>query len=193
MKHRITRIAPPIAGPPSAFGRFSRLQALAAIAAGLALAISGCNFRPAVRYVRSEVLQHAPAWLPDETRAAIVADPDSLRAQEIPLGGRLTFVQARTAQEWESLRRCAPDIGACPDLLHGVAVGVVASTGLPLDGHCPLKIVGLRTTSGAGMLHVDYEGGTFLADGTTYLELAIVPIRTTILIVDVNGSLYYPQ
>ena len=98
-----------------------------------------------------------------------------------------------TRKDWEILRRYAPEIGPCPDLSRGIVVGVTSEAGLPLDGSWPIRLEAARIYQGAGFLIARFDGGSFLPDGTTYLEAAQFDGLHIVLMAEVNGVRFYPE
>jgi hypothetical protein len=123
----------------------------------------------------------------------VVADPLPLRELCIPLGPRLGLIQIRSARQWDLLARAAPQLGQCPDFSRGILVGLICWAGTPLDGHWPIRLDSVQVRDGAGLVHADFRGGTYLPDGVAFLEIAHVPGLATVLVVNVNGATFYPE
>lgn len=156
-------------------------------------ALCACGIRTRPQVVSVHALEDAPPVCPSFTRRAIVSDTTQLRPLYCPLGSRLGLFQIRTAQQWEALRRQAPELGPAPDFDDGIVVGLVSHAGLPLDGTWPIHLQSVRVYNGAGLATGSFGGGSFLPDRTTYLEAAQFDGLATVLIVDVNGTRFYPE
>ena len=182
------RLRPTFAAPRSRTRRRTLLAGLAGL-----LVVSACATRPRARAVSIGALETAAAVEPSVTRRAIVSDLAELDELYCPLGRRLGLLQIRTASQWETLRRCAPELGRCPDLTRGIVVGLVSHAGLPLNGTWPIHLDTVRVHDGAGFVTARFQGGSFLPDGTTYLETAQVDGLCAVLMVEVNGVRFYPD
>ncbi len=156
-----------------------------------ALCACGTYARP--RVVSVHALEGAPSVYPSFTRRAIVSDAARLHQLYYPLGQRLGLFQIRTAEQWEALRREAPELGPAPDFDDGIVVGLASHAGLPLDGTWPIHLQSVRIHNGAGFATGSFGGGSFLPDGTTYLETAQFDGLAAVLIVEVNGTRFYPD
>ena len=110
-----------------------------------------------------------------------------------PLGARLGLVQVNSAEQWARLARLAPGLGPCPDLSGGSVVGLASTIGMPLNGRWPIHVQSVRAHEGAGLLVARFDGGSYLPDGTAYLETMYVPDLATVLVVEVNGVRFYPE
>jgi hypothetical protein len=160
--------------------------------AGLA-GLSACGLRARPQVITARALEDAPVVEPRVTRRAIVSDPTCLREFYHPLGERLGLFQIHSREQWEALRRQAPELGPTPDLDGGIVVGLASHAGLPLDGTWPIHLRSVRVHNGAGLATGNFEGGSFLPDGTTFLEAAQYDGLAAVLIVDVNGTRFYPE
>ncbi|MFQ5806479.1 MAG: hypothetical protein ACE5I3_08520 [Phycisphaerae bacterium] len=156
-------------------------------------ALSACSARLRDRTISVRTLESAPAVEPSVTRRAVVSDPPRLEGLYCPLGRRLGLFHIRTASEWEVLRRCAPELGPAPDFARGIVVGLASHTGQPLNGQWPIHLETVRVHEGVGFAIARFEGGSFLPDGTTYLETAQFDGLATVLMVEVNGTRFYPE
>jgi hypothetical protein len=166
--------------------------ALLGMLAGIGmLCACGTYARPPV--VSVHTLEGAPSVYPSFTQRTIVSDPTRLHQFYYPLGQRLGLFQIRTPQQWEALRREAPELGPAPDFDRGIVVGLASHAGLPLDGTWPIHLQSVRIHNGAGFAIGSFGGGSFLPDGTTYLETAQFEGLATVLIVEVNGTRFYPE
>ena len=161
-------------------------------AAACFLVATSCAPRARVVSVSIQTLEDGQIVPPNATLRAIVADPGALSDLARPLCKRISLIEIRTTEQWQRLRRAAPEIGDCPDLSRGIVVGVLSRAGMPLDGEWPLSLETVHLADGAGYVRADFHGGTYLPDGTTYLELAQVPRLRNVLMVDVNGVRFYP-
>ncbi len=165
---------------------------LATCLAGL-VALSACGARPHRQAISVRALETAAAVEPVTVRRAIVSDMREFDAFYHRLGGRLGLFQIRTAEQWEALRRHAPELGPAPDLSRGIVIGLASLAGLPLDGSWPIHLKTVRVHDGAGLAIARFQGGSFLPDGTTYLEAAQFDGLAAVLIVEVNGTRFYPE
>jgi hypothetical protein len=172
-------------------GRVIRILLLALLSGLGGLSACGTHRRPLV--VSVDALEHAPVLEPHATRRAIVSDPAQLDGLYYPLGRRLGLFQIGTAEQWETLRRQAPELGPAPDFDAGIVVGLASHAGLPLDGTWPIHLQSVRVHQGAGLAIGCFPGGSFLPDGSTYLETAQFDGLAAVLIVEVNGTRFYPE
>lgn len=163
----------------------------AALAGLTALSSCGARLQPRVISVRE--LESATDVKPALPRRAVVSDVAGIEELCTALGPRLGLLQVRTASEWEMLRRCAPELGSAPDFSRGIVIGLASQAGQPLDGNWPISLEAVRVHRGAGFAIAHFEGGSFLPDGTTYLETAQFDGLATVLMVDVNGTRFYPK
>ena len=167
-------------------------RVLAVLCSGvLLIGLSACTTGPVRRTVSLQMLESAPASQPPAARRQVVCDLEALRPIYQPLGRRLGLIQVRDADEWEQLARAVPEIGPCPDLGRGIMVGLASATGTPLDGGWPLCWEAIRMHDGAGLIEASFNPGDYFPDGTTYLESAYVENLGAVLVVAVNGVLYY--
>ncbi|MBU0617269.1 MAG: hypothetical protein KKI02_06105 [Planctomycetes bacterium] len=180
-------------GRPPRAARLSVVRVLLpAILWGLGgLSACGTHTRPQV--VSVHALENAPFLEPSVTRRAIVSDTAQLRELYYPLGQRLGLFQIRSAEQWEALRHQAPELGPAPDFDGGIVVGLASHAGLPLDGTWPIHLQTVRGHNGAGFATGCFQGGSFLPDGTTFLEAAQFDGLAAVLIVEVNGTRFYPE
>jgi hypothetical protein len=152
---------------------------------------TSCALAPTVRTIRLEQLE-AAAELPLRTlKRGLIRDPSALEPMLRPLGRRLALLEVRTPAEWEVLSHAVPDLGPCPNLAHGAVIGLVARMGRPLDGQWPASMERIRVCQGAALLTVRFEGGSFLPDGTSYVELAQVEGLEAVLVVDVGATRFF--
>jgi hypothetical protein len=155
------------------------------------LSACGTHIRPQV--VSVNALETAPVVKPSVTRRAIVSDTAQLRELYYPLGERLGLFQVRSAEQWELLRHQAPELGRAPNFDSGIVVGLASHAGLPLDGTWPIRLEAVRIHNGAGFASGRFEGGSFLPDGSTFLEAAQFDALAAVLIVEINGTRFYPE
>ncbi len=154
---------------------------------------ASCAPGSTARTIRLEQLE-AAGELPLRTlKRGLVRDPSALEPLLRPLGRRLSLLEVKTPAEWEVLSRAVPGLCKCPDLAHGAVIGLVARAGRPLDGQWPASMERIRVSQGAGLLTVRFEGGSFLPDGTSYVELAQVEGLEAVLVVDVGASRFFPR
>jgi hypothetical protein len=158
-----------------------------AVLAGL----SACGSRP--HSVTVHTLETAAAVEPRATQRAIVSTLPAGGGAGYALGQRLSLFEVRTPGQWQSLRRHAPELGPCPDLSRGIIVGLASHAGMPLDGQWPIRLDTVRVYKGAGFVIASFAGGSYLPDGTTYLETAQFEGLRSVLMVEVNGVRFYPQ
>lgn len=164
---------------------------LAGLIALAGLSACGTQSRPRVISVRA--LETAAAVEPKITQRAIVSDMAELNDFCYPLGQRLSLLQIRTADHWDMLRRCAPELGPAPDFRRGMVIGLVSRAGLPLNGTWPVHFDAVRVYNGAGFAIARFHGGSFLPDGTTYLETAQFDGLAAVLMVEINGTRFCPE
>jgi hypothetical protein len=156
--------------------------------------LSACGPRLRARPISVHALETAAAVEPSAVRRAIALDAGPPNEEFYhPLGGRLGLFQIRSAKEWEVLRRRAPELGPCPDLRRGIVVGLASHAGLPLNGAWPIHLETVRVHNGAGFAIAHFQGGSFLPDGTTYLETAQFDGLTAVLMIEINGTRFYPE
>ena len=175
--------------------RFSRnggKTSLAIILSALA-ASSACSLNRGANVVTPRTLEEAPPARPKIVRRAIVSPTAELESCYRPLGPRLGLIQIRSESEWENLRAAAPELGPCPDLSQGMVVGLVSHAGQPLSGRWPIHLDGIRIYRGAGFATGAFEGGTYLPDDTTYIEIAQYSELRGVLMVDIDGTRFYPD
>jgi hypothetical protein len=155
--------------------------------------LAACAIHPRPQVVTVRTLESAVTVLPHAARRAVLSPASELRGLYCPLSERLGLLQIRTKKDWQTLRRHAPEIGPCPDLSHGIVVGLTSHAGLPLDGSWPIRLETARVHQGAGFVTAHFQGGSFLPDGTTYLETAQFNGLRIVLMAEVNGVRFYPE
>lgn len=155
--------------------------------------VGACSARPQILTVSLRTLEEAAAARPGPRTRVVVSDLAALGDAFRPLGARLGLVQVNSTEQWERLARLAPGLGPCPDLAKGSVVGLASTIGIPLNGRWPIHVQSVREHEGAGLLVARFDGGSYLPDGTTYLETVYVPDLATVLVVEVNGVRFYPD
>jgi hypothetical protein len=176
-----------------ALARGVRRQRLPFLLAGMVLTLSACHLRTGPRTVGLAELENAPPAVTSSAQRVVVSDPQALRSMCTSLGPRLGLLQVHSREEWTRLTAVAPQLGPCPDLSRGIVVGIVSWAGTPVDGQWPIHIESVRVHEGAGLVEAGFHGGSYLPDGTAYLETAHVKGMSTVLIVDVNSTSFFPQ
>jgi hypothetical protein len=156
-----------------------------------AVALTSCA-HPTRVVVSVQMLEETDASMPRWIERAIVRKPAAIASLLTPLCSRLALLVVRTPEQWRLLQAAAPEFGDCPDLDRGAFVGIVSRAGQPLDGRWPVTLEAVRVCEGAGYVTANFESGTYLPDGTTYVEAAQVDGLLAILLVDVNGVRFYP-
>lgn len=155
--------------------------------------LSSCGPRNHSQAVSIHSLEVADTVMPSATRRAIMCETGELDRLYHPLGRRLGLFQVRSPQEWELLRRHAPELGPAPDLDRGIVIGLASHAGLPVNGTWPIRLEAVRVYNGAGFAIGHFQGGSFLPDGTTYVETAQYDGLATVLMVEVNGTRFFPE
>jgi hypothetical protein len=179
----------PVCKPSRVVGRAARVALLLAVLT----ALTACVSSPITRTVSLAALESAAPVPVSGSERFIVSDPASLRQLCHPLGPRLALVEVRNAAEWRQLRTAVPEVGPAPSFRDGCIFGLACQAGTPLDGHWPLSLETVQAQAGGGLLRARYAGGTFLPDGTTRLELDYAPGIQSILVVEINGTSFYPD
>lgn len=159
----------------------------------LLLIIPACYRTPQARTVQMSSLAHARPTSPARTQRIIVADPAYLRAICQPLGPRLGLVEIHTPAEWALLRQTSPGLGPCPNLDAGICIGLASWAGKPVDDDWPLTIDSVRIDNGGGLVQATFQGGSYLPDGSAYLETMHVSGLRSVLAVEINGTTFYPH
>jgi hypothetical protein len=174
--------------------RFSRKAGRAAgtLLLSALTACSACSLRSGP-VVSARSLENAPQTRPKMIRRAIVSPAADLQACYRPLGPRLGLIQIRSASDWEKLRAAAPELGPCPDLSQGMVIGLLCHAGQPVNGRWPIHLQAIRNYQGAGFATGEFEGGTYLPDDTTYIEIAQFTDLRGVLMVDIDGTRFYPE
>lgn len=161
---------------------------------GLLLAawLPACTGGPSAVTVTLEDLEAAVPVAITDTRRVYVSDPAVLHDLCTPLGSRLGLLQIHRTADWERLSAAAPELGPCPDLRSGSVIGLACWAGTPVSGHWPIRIDAVHLHRGAGLLEARFVGGTYLPDGAAVLETAHVRGLHTLLVANINGSLFCP-
>jgi hypothetical protein len=146
-----------------------------------------------VRVVSLAELESSPARFPTELRRCFVGEPAALESLVHALGRRLWLLEVRNAEQWRQLAQAVPGLGPCPDLTRGMVVGLVSLLGTPLDGSPPFRIQAIRVHDGAGLVQAQFSSGTYLPDGSAYLEMTYVNGLRSVLVVNVDGVDYVAE
>lgn len=159
------------------------------------IVLTGCTagMLPPARIVRLADLECSPARTPTEPRRCFVREPDALQSLVHPLGRRLGLLEVTSAEQWRELAQAVPGIGSSPDLTHGIVVGLVSVSGTPVDGGPPFRLQAIRVHDGAGLVQAQFNSGTYLPDGSAYLEMTYVNGLRSVLVVNVNGVDYVAE
>ncbi len=162
--------------------------------AGLALTLSalGCGPAPRTHEVSLRALRQAPPARLDRHARAWGRDADALRGICQPLGKRCGLLQIRTAADYARVANSLALPPERPDFNQGTLVALVSWAGTPCSGHKPVGIESLQMVDGGGLLHADFEGGTYHPDGAVFAETAFVPGLIAVLVVDLGGSTFFP-
>lgn len=167
-------------------------RAAATTALALTIALTSCSSPGVLHRVSEPRLEAAPQADTRGLGRAVVTNVAPLERLYQPLGQRMGLCQVRTPADWDALRRAIPILGRSPDLSRGMAIAVVSRVGSPLSGEWPVSVESVRVVEGGGYVCANFEGGTYLPDGVSYVELAYVGGLTDVLMVDVNGVRFYP-
>ncbi len=160
---------------------------------GTLLLLVGCTATHRPRTITVAELEAArPAPKPPPVRS-LVSDARPLQEMCIPLGERLGLLQVRSDYEWQQLNLVAPQAGPHPDFRTGTLVGVACWVGSPVNGEWPVHIDNVRIKHGAGLVNGYFAPGTYLPDGTAYLETVFVDGLRGVLMVDISGTTFYPE
>lgn len=189
-KIRSLRTLGSVCKPSAQAGQRSALRLCIAL---LAAACSSCTATHPVRLVTLGALEAAPSFRPAEVTECAVLDVEKLRGLCTPLGPRLGLLQIRSQEDWGRLTSAVSGLGQCPDLTRGTLVGVGCWAGTPLEGECPVRLESVQLSDGGGLLTVHFAGGSFHPDGTGQLETGYVEGLQSVLVVDVNGTPFYPS
>jgi hypothetical protein len=155
--------------------------------------LSACTLSTPVRVVTLDSLEAAPAEPIIGAERHLVGNAAALRPLCTALGPRLGLVQIRSRQDWRMLYELAPTLGPCPDLRAGTLVGIACWAGTPVDGEWPVELESIRVQAGGGLLKVHFCGGTYWPDGTACLVTDYVRGLASVLVVDVDGTSFYPD
>jgi hypothetical protein len=127
------------------------------------------------------------------TRRTVVGDSRALQDVCTPLGPRLGLLQVRSPDQWNRLARILRLTRPCPDFGRGTLVGIVSWAGAPLDGAWPVRLDSVQVADGGGLVNATFSTGSYLPDGTAYAETAFVQDLQAVLVVNVNGTTFYPE
>lgn len=165
--------------------------------AGLALLLAGlipaCQVAPRVRMVSLESLESASPRRIHGAQRHLVRDGAGLQALAIQLGPRLGLIEVRNEAQWQALNAAVGGHMRRPDFSRGTLVGLATWAGTPVDGEWPVELQSVHLSDGGGLLRSHFHGGTYLPDGTAYLETAYVPDLRAVLVVDIDGTSFYPD
>lgn len=183
-------------GPGKAAGSRCGAKALGCHAlllgcAGL-LALSACSAPGVTRTIQLQSLERGASAEITPLGHAILSDPDQLAFARQPLGRRMAVYQIRSAAEFAKLQAIAPNLTDCPDFTRGIAVAVASEIGTPLHGHWPVTLESARMVDGAGLIRARFEGGNYLLDAATYVDVVYITGVTDVLVVEINGIRYFP-
>lgn len=157
------------------------------------LTIGACSLPAGPNAISVSTLESAPAVAAQRTGRAIVADLSLVQDLLRPMGQRLALLEVRSERDWLRLKAACPGLTGTPDFARGAIVGVVSELGQPLDGEFPVAVESVQVIRGAGYLSAHFRGGTYLPDGTAYIDTSYVEGLRAVLMVSVNGVRYYPQ
>ena len=175
-------------------GRSQKLGRCAAvlILAGLTT-LTSCNTQPGPRAVTVQSLEIAPVEPPARIRRAVLSDWTELKPLYFPLGRRLGMFQIRNSRDWERLRAAAPVLGPPPDFNSGIVVALASHAGMPVDGAWPIHLDSIRIHNGAGFACGSFSGGSYLPNGVTYVETAQYDGLACVVMVEIDGTRFYPE
>lgn len=169
-----------------------RTRLLLRLSLGL-LAVVGCRTPLSTRTITVAQLEQAPPVPRLTTERSLVSDAATVRGLCTPLAARLGLLEICTAREWQEFARATTGAGACPDFSRGMLVGVACWAGMPLDGEWPIRLDSVRVHDGGGLLNATFAAGSYLPNGTGWVETAYVEGLHAVLIVDINGAIFYPE
>jgi len=170
-----------------------RVRWLSVVVAAAALLQGACDTLPPTRTITLSALENAPPRPASADERIMVPDAEALMRLCTPLGPRLGLLQVRSSEEWDRLAQIVPWLGHCPDLRHGILIGLACWAGTPVDGQWPIRIDSVQVTEGAGLVRACFHSGSYLPDGVAYLEIAHVKGLAAVLVVDVDGTTFYPD
>jgi hypothetical protein len=159
----------------------------------VAVAVPSCVMPARIQTVSLASLESAPSAPLYRSERFVVRDAARLQSLCTPLGPRLGLVQVRKPADYDALKTLVPELGPCPDLRRGMLIGLACWAGTPIDGRWPVELTAVQVQSGGGLLTAQYRGGTYYPDGTGRLVTEYVPDLTAVLVVDVNGTSFYPD
>ncbi len=152
----------------------------------------GCVPGPRTHEVSIHALRAAPPAQVLRRSQAWGRDADVLRALCRPLGSRCGLLQVRTGADYARVATAIGLPAERPDFREGTLVGLISWAGTPCNGHKPVGIQSVQVVDGGGLLHAEFEAGTFHPDGAVFAETAFVPGLIAVLVVDLGGSTFFP-
>ncbi len=157
--------------------------------------VNGCSGLARQRTISIGALEAAPVTsrASIQTRHGVLVDYQTVRSMCVPLTARFSLIQIHDSQDWETLASAAPSIGAPPTFVDGGVVGLVSRMGTPTAGGSPIAFRGARVAEGAGLISYTFAGGSYFPDGACYISLAHVPNLDAALVIEINGTRFYPQ
>lgn len=162
------------------------------VAIGL-LVLSACSTRVGIRTIQLQTLERGDQAEITMLGRAILTDPTQLGFARQELGRRMAVYQIRNPDDWAMLRAVAPDLADCPDLANGIAIAVASGIGTPLHGAWPVALESASAVDGAALVRVRFEGGNYLPDATTYIDVGYIRGVTDVLVVEINGVRFFPD
>jgi len=105
----------------------------------------------------------------------------------------MAVYQIRDPDDWAKLRSAAPHLPDCPDLANGIAIVIASGIGTPLHGQWPVTLESASAVDGAALVRVRFEGGNYLPDATTYIDVGYISGVTDVLVVEINGVRFFPD
>jgi hypothetical protein len=143
--------------------------------------------------VSLESLETAPLRRIHHVQRHVVKDGAGLAQLAIHLGPRLGLIEIRNEQQWQALNEAVGGRLRRRDFSRGTLVGLASWAGTPVDEEWPIVLQTVQLSEGGGLLQSHFHGGTYLPDGTAYLETAYIENLRAVLVVDVDGTSFYPD
>lgn len=150
--------------------------------------IAGCSAPPGQTYIHMETLEVAAEARLSEPQRAVVLDESRIASLVRSVNDRVALIEIRDDREWDVFRATCVGLGPRPNFSCGAFVAVMTRVGQPLDGEWPCRLEGVRVVQGAGLVNATLRGGTYLPDGTTYIDGAIVCGLRRSLVLEINGD-----